>query len=262
MRSPPVKVLANDLRLPIIQPPRLRDPEVLQKLSNWKPDLIVVAAYGQILRKDILELPPHGCLNVHASLLPRWRGAAPIQAAILNGDDASGATIMLMDPGVDTGPIISQRSVSIEDTDTAGTLSPRLAQLGADLLIETIPAYLDGDLKPYPQEDPLASSAPMLAKADGKLDFSQAAQELERRVRAFNPWPGTFTLFQEKSLKIHRARAEASTSLNPGQPGIHNDLPAIGTSQGMLVLKEVQPAGKKPMPGDVFLRGARGWVEF
>ena len=262
MQPPPVKVVASDLGLTIIQPPRLRDREVLQQLKDWKPELIVVTAYGQILRQNVLELPPHGCLNVHASLLPRWRGAAPIQAAILHGDANTGVTIMRMDAGVDTGAIISQREQAITDEDTAETLSPRLAQLGANLLIETIPGYLTGDTKPFPQDDTQATYAPMLSKSDGELDFNQNADELARQVRAFNPWPGTFTRFQDKTLKIHRAHTGDNKSLKPGQPGVFNDLPAYGTSQGLLVLDEVQPAGKKPMSGEVFLQGARGWGKF
>jgi methionyl-tRNA formyltransferase len=267
LTPPPVKQLARELQLPVIQPRRLREQEAMETLQAWKPDLIVVAAFGQILRLELLSLPPFGCVNVHASLLPRWRGAAPIQAAILNGDEKTGITIMLMDPGVDTGPILNQRALSIAPDETAGSLSPRLARLGADLLLETLPAYLGGDLQPQPQDESLASYAPLLKKEDGLLDFSQPAGYLARKVRAFNPWPGTYTLWQGETLKIHRAHAvEPADQTNgrmpaPGRLTVHAGLPAITTSAGLLVLEELQPAGKKSMPGKAFLQGARGWGE-
>lgn len=258
LTSPPVKVLAESLGLPVIQPRRLREPEAMQSLTAWDPDLIVVAAFGQILRQDVLGLPRHGCLNIHASLLPRWRGAAPIQAAILNGDAETGVTIMKMDPGIDTGDILSQRSVPILPTDTAETLGDRLAQTGATLLAGTLPGYLRGEIKPEPQAEAGASYAPMLKKEDGLLDFSQSAAALERRVRAMLPWPGAYTYWQDQPLKIHRAHA-APEQASPGKLLVVEDLPAIGTKSGCLVLDEVHPAGKRTMPGDIFLRGARSW---
>jgi methionyl-tRNA formyltransferase len=247
--------------IPVIQPQRLTEHEAMTQLQNWSPELIVVAAFGQILKPDLLNLPRHGCLNVHASLLPRWRGAAPIQAAILHGDEKTGTTIMRMDPGLDTGPIISQSEISIKPDETAGSLSNRLAELGAGLLIETLPAYLEGHIHPKPQDDSLATYAPMLKKAEGQLDFSQPADELARRVRAFNPWPGIFMNWGKNRIKIHRARSEKTSSADVGMTVIHTGLPAVLTGDGLLVLEEVQPAGKKAMPGDVFLRGARGWGE-
>jgi methionyl-tRNA formyltransferase len=265
--SPPVKQRALEFQLPVIQPHRLREPEVMDTLRSWKPDLIVVAAFGQILRLEVLSLPAFGCVNVHASLLPRWRGAAPIQAAILNGDDRTGITIMLMDSGVDTGPVLAQGSLPISPDDTAGSLSPRLARLGADLLVETLPAYLDGRLQPQPQDDALASYAPMLKKEDGLLDFNQPAEYLARKVRAFDPWPGAYTIWQEEPLKVHLAHAVEpeehtnGTIYASGRHTSHAGLPAITTSQGLLVLDELQPAGKKSMPGKAFLQGARGWGE-
>ena len=153
LASPPVKILAQSLSLPVIQPNRLKEPEAQAQLAAWAPDLIVVAAFGQILRQNVLDLPPHGCVNVHASLLPRWRGASPIQAAIRTGDAQTGVSIMRMDAGVDTGPVLAQRAIPILPEDTAGALSDRLAQLGADLLIETLPAYLNGKIIPQPQDD-------------------------------------------------------------------------------------------------------------
>lgn len=260
LTPPPVKVLTRELGLPVIQPKNLRQPEALEQLQDWDPEVIVVAAFGQILRPNVLDLPPHGCVNVHASLLPRWRGAAPIQAAILHGDETTGVTIMKMDPGVDTGPILAQEPIPISPTDTAGTLSPKLAQLGADLLVETLPGYLSGDIEPKPQDDSQATYAPMLKKSDGELDFSETAEVLARKVRAYNPWPGTFTFLNQQRLKIHRAHPVDAEAISPGQSTIYQDLPAIGTRSGLLVLDEVQPAGKKPMPGEVFLHGAKDWA--
>jgi methionyl-tRNA formyltransferase len=259
LKPAPIKILADELGLPVIQPGRLTEPKALAQLHRWSPDLIIVAAFGQILKPDVLNLPPHGCLNIHASLLPRWRGAAPIQAAILNGDLQTGTTIMLMDPGLDTGPIISQREMQIAPDDTAGSLSSRLAKLGAELLVESLPAYLNGDLIPKSQDDSLATYAPMLKKSQGRLDFSQPAEELARRVRAFNPWPGTFMIWKGSRLSIHHARTENSSSTAIGKRSIHAGWPAVVTGDGLLVLVEVQPAGKRSMPGDVFLRGARSW---
>jgi methionyl-tRNA formyltransferase len=259
LTPPPVKLLAGELGLPVIQPPRLRQPEAMEQLHAWTPELIVVAAFGQILRLDVLELPRLGCVNVHASLLPRWRGAAPIQAALLNGDTETGVTIMLMDPGVDTGPIMAQRSLAIDPDDTAGSLSTRLAQLGADLLIHTLPAFLSGILHPHHQFEAHATYAPMLKKEDGQLDFSRPAVDLVNQVCAFNPWPGAFTVRQDQLLKVHRAQAAETASPGQGVETVYQGMPAIGCGERLLVLEEVQPAGKKTMSGKDFLLGARDW---
>jgi methionyl-tRNA formyltransferase len=225
--------------------------------------VIVVAAYGQILKPDVLELPPSGCINVHASLLPRWRGAAPIQAAILAGDMETGVTIMKMDSGVDTGPILSQRSIPIAPDETGGSLFEKLSTLGADLLVETLPHYFSGEVVPQIQPEQGSTYAPMLKKEDGLLDFTQPAAALERRVRAMYPWPGAYFEWQGGYLKVHKAHtAFVFTYMfqSPGTRTIYNDLPAIyGGNNTMLVLDEVQPAGKKPMPGKAFLAGVRNW---
>jgi len=255
---PAVKLAAQALGLSLIQPERLRAPEAMEQLRAWAPDVIVVAAFGQILRPDVLDLPKFGCVNIHASLLPRWRGAAPIQAAILAGDAETGVTIMKMDAGVDTGPMLSLRAIPISLDDTAGTLFKKLAQLGADLLLETLPGYLGGEIQPKPQDDSQATYAPMLKKEDGLLDFNRPAEELARRVRAMNPWPGAFMLWQDAPLKIQRAHVVA-VKAESGKHLVHQGLPAIGTADGLLVFDEVQPAGKKPMPGKAFLAGARDW---
>lgn len=267
LKAPPVKTLAQELDIPFIQPERLKQPEAMDQLRAWSPDLIVVAAFGQILKKDVLDLPRFGCVNVHASLLPRWRGAAPINAAILHGDEETGVTIMQMDEGLDTGPMLARRSIRLTRDDTAGSVFQTLSTLGADLLLETLPDYLSGKLVPQPQPEEGATYAPMLKKEDGKLDFTRDANELERRVRAFNPWPGAFMDFDGAMLKVHRAHVaplpvgEGSgvRDVEAGQRLIVQNQPAVGARGGVLVLDEVQPAGKKSMSGKVFLSGARNW---
>ena len=259
LKAPPVKTLAQELGIPIMQPEKLKQPEAMEQLRAWAPDLIVVAAFGQLLRKDVLELPRYGCINVHASLLPRWRGAAPINAAILAGDKETGVTIMQMDVGLDTGPMLSKRSIRLTPTDTAGSVFEKLSTLGADLLIETLPDYLSGKLLPHPQPEEGMTYAPMLKKEEGKLDFAQDVNELERRVRAFNPWPGAYMEFDGGMLKVHSAHVETGNA-SAGQRSIVQNQPAVGARGGVLVLDEVQPAGKKSMSGKSFLSGARNWV--
>ena len=258
LKAPPVKTLALELGIPLIQPEKLRQPEAMEQLRLWNPDLIVVAAFGQILRKEVLDLPRYGCINVHASLLPRWRGAAPINAAILHGDKETGVTIMQMDVGLDTGPMLSQRSIRLTSDDTAGSVFEKLSHLGAELLLETLPDYLAGKLTPIPQPEAGVTYAPMLKKEEGRLDFNQLAAELERRVRAFHPWPGAFMDLDGMPLKVHRARVEAGDA-GVGQRLIVQDQPAVGARAGILVLEEVQPAGKRPMSGKAFLAGGRNW---
>jgi methionyl-tRNA formyltransferase len=259
-KAPPVKLLAEELQLPVIQPERLKAPQAMAQLQAWAPELIVVAAFGQILRPAVLDLPRLGCINIHGSLLPRWRGAAPVQAAILNGDSTTGVTIMRMDPGVDTGPLLNQLALPILPEDTAGSLGLRMADLGAELLLETLPAYLEGACIPQAQDDSQATYAPMIKKEDGELDFTLPAQSLARRVRAFNPWPGTFMPWQGQALKVLSAHAAQVSTHQPGRRLIYSGLPAVEATNGLLVLDTVQPAGKKPMPGQDFLRGARQWA--
>ena len=259
LKAPPIKLLAMDLGLSIIQPEKLREPAAMEQLRLWSPDLIVVAAFGQILRPDVLALPSHGCINVHGSILPRWRGAAPIQAALLNGDSETGVTIMQMDKGVDTGAMLSQRAIKIEDEDTAGSLFEKLSTLGADLLIETLPRYLSGELQPQLQDESKATYASMLKKEDGLLDFTRTAEELVRRVRAFNPWPSAFFEWNGGMMKIHRAHAEMGNE-SAGKRLVYRGQAAVGTGSGILVLDEVQPAGKKSMSGKSFLSGTRNWT--
>lgn len=259
LKAPPVKTLALELGIPVMQPEKLRQPDAMDQLRTWNPDLIVVAAFGQILKKDVLDLPRYGCINVHASLLPRWRGAAPINAAILAGDEETGVTIMKMDVGLDTGPILSKRSIRLTRDDTAGSVFEQLSKLGADLLIETLPEYIAGHLQPVPQPEEGMTYAPMMKKEEGQLNFSHDVNELERRVRAFNPWPGAFMDFDGMLLKVHRARVEAGQAAERQRLTV-GDQPAVGARGGILILEEVQPAGKKPMSGKSFLSGARNWA--
>ena len=256
---PPVKMTALRLGFPVMQPEKLALPAAMAQLQAWAPDLIVVAAFGQILRPALLDLPRFGCINVHGSLLPRGRGAAPIQASILAGDQETGITIMKMDPGVDTGPILNQCTIQISPDDTGGTLFARMAPLGAELLLETLPRYLSGELVPWPQPAQGATYAPLLKKEDGRLDFTRSAVELERRVRAFDPWPGTWFDWNGFPLKVHRVCVSGERSPGAGYRLILDGHPAIGTGEGILILEEVQPAGKKAMPGTAFLAGARDW---
>jgi len=263
LTPPPVKQLAGELGVSVIQPPRLKEPGAMQQILAWQPDLIVVAAFGQILRPDVLELPRFGCINVHASLLPRWRGAAPIAAAILNGDQETGITIMKMDAGIDTGGILSQATEPILPDDTSISLADRLANLGAALLIKTLPEYLAGSLRPLPQDETKASYAPILKKENGLLDFNQTAITLDRQVRAYLPWPGAFMFWQGQPLKIHRTSVGKQTNedepANPGQFIRYQGYPAVQTRHGVLVLESLQPAGKRVMTGKAFLQGVKDW---
>lgn len=260
LKAPPVKLLAQELNIPVMQPQKLREPEAMQQLQAWNPDLIVVAAFGQILKKEVLEMPKYGCINVHASLLPRWRGAAPINAAVLAGDEETGVTIMKMDVGLDTGSMLAMKKIRIKPDDTAGSLFEALSTLGADLLIETLPAYMDGKLTPQPQPEVGVTYAPMLKKEDGLLDFTQPAVDLERRVRAMNPWPGAWFEWNGAPLKVHKAHVGQGKA-EAGKRLIEQNQPAVGAGGGVLILDEVQPPGKKSMNGKSFLAGARNWLD-
>ena len=267
LQPSPVKTLAQKYGLTVLQPVSLRDPETLAALRSMRPAVIVVAAFGQILRPQVLDLPPAGCINVHASLLPRWRGAAPVAAAILAGDDTTGVTIMQVDAGLDTGPILNQRSFVIAPDGTQESLTARLATLGADLLRDTLPDWLAGKIKPRPQDDALATLAPRIRKEQGRINWSDPADGIARKVRAFYPWPGAFACWRDTPLRIVRAVAtteypmgkEGSSPL-PGMVIAGADVPAVVTGRGLLRLLEVQPPGKRPMPADAFARGARGFV--
>jgi methionyl-tRNA formyltransferase len=261
IQSPPIKILSNALGIPVFQPQQLKGEDFIQKLKGMTPDAIVVAAYGKILPKPVLNLPEYGCINVHASLLPRWRGASPIQHAILCGDEKTGVTIMLMDEGVDTGPILSQSEISVDSQETAETLSSKLANEGAELLIHTIPQYFSGRITIRQQNEEGITYTSLLKKEDARMDFAKDADYLERQVRAFNPWPICFFEWKSNFLRVIKSEVSNSKLLESGQRGIADKYPSVGTSTVDLKLIEVQPAGKRVMSGKDFLNGVRDWAE-
>ena len=256
---PPVKEEALKYNIPVYQPLKVREPEFMETLKNLAPDVIVVAAFGQIIPKAILDLPEFGCLNIHASLLPKYRGAAPIQQAVINGDKEAGVTIMKMGTGLDTGDMISRASVLLAEDETGGSLFDRLSELGAELLVKTLPSVFDGTAvyEPQPEESP-TPYAGMITKQMGLLDFQKDAETLERLIRGLNPWPSAYTYLNGKTLKIWKAAVEKSGSEpeNPGtiikadKDGIH-----VVCGQDLLILQEVQLEGKKRMDAAAFLRG-------
>lgn len=262
LTAPPVKEAALARGLPVWQPPTLRAPEAVAHLRALAPDLIVVVAFGQILRAEVLAIPPHGCLNVHGSLLPKYRGAAPVAAAILAGESETGVTLMQMDAGLDTGPILAQATCPIAPDDTAATLRDKLCHLGADLLLETLPRWLAGEIAPQPQDDSQATYCRPIAKADGELDWQSPAEVLARQVRAYNPWPAAFTFWQGRLLKVLRA-APLPAWRGAGRAGQVVALEGgvgVVTGGGLLRLEEVQLAGKRAMTAEEFLCGQRDVV--
>jgi methionyl-tRNA formyltransferase len=258
---PAVKQTALAHSIPIIQPKSLRNGDSADRIEAWEPDVIVVAAFGQILPEAVLGIPPSGCVNVHASLLPRWRGAAPIQAAILHGDRETGVTIMRMDAGLDTGPIIAQERIPILDDDTAESIFTRLSQLAASLLVDVLPGYVAGRIQPIPQDNGRATYAPTLKKGEGRLLFAAPAEQLARQVRAYHPWPGTHFFWAGQRIKVLAARPHPAQDGSPiGATSVVEGLPAVQTGKGMLILERVQPAGRRPMDGRSFLNGARSFA--
>ena len=256
-----VKLTAESLNLEVYQPQNVNSNPSLDRFKSWDPDLIIVAAFGQILSPNLLALPRHGCLNVHASLLPRWRGASPINAAIFHNDSHSGITIMKMAEGLDDGPILTQNSTPIDPDETAGSLSDRLSIMGAELLVNAIPPYISGDIQPQPQDHSNATYAPLLKKKDGELDTTQTAEQLARKIRAYLPWPGTFTFWKDQRLIIHRAHEVNVTSPGSGVFTTYEGIPAVGTREGLLVLEILQLAGKRKLSGKEFLLGTPDWAE-
>lgn len=255
----PIKDVALARDLPLFQPASLHPPEAVARLADWAPDVIVVAAFGQLLLQPVLTLPPHGCLNIHASLLPRYRGAAPIPAAILDGETVTGVTLMHMDEGLDTGPIVAQAECPIVPEDTTETMTAKLAELGADLLAGTLSGWLAGEIQAQPQDDSLATYCSLLKKKDGYLDWIQSAAHLDRQIRACDPWPGAYTTWRGQRLKVLRAHAWPEWQ-REGQPGQVVELESgigVVTGQGVLELVEVQRQGKRPMAAAVFARGQR-----
>lgn len=259
MMPTPVKEEALKHEIPVLQPVKVRDPEFVEKLKSLAPDIIVVAAFGQIIPKSILDMPKFGCINIHASLLPKYRGAAPIQQAVIDGEKESGVTIMKMGMGLDTGDMISQAVVTLSEDETGGSLFDRLAETGASLLIQTIPSIENGTATytKQPEESPTPYAA-MITKKMGLLDFSRNAEVLERLVRGMNPWPSAYTYLNNKTLKVWKAVVEDAESgkVAPGtivgvdKKGIH-----VACGEKILVLQEVQLEGKKRMETDAFLRG-------
>jgi|Deesub1362A_J573_1020465.scaffolds.fasta_scaffold00169_31 methionyl-tRNA formyltransferase len=253
---PPVKVEAQRHGLPVLQPLKAREEDFIRDLRRLGPDLIIVVAYGQILPPDIIHMPRMGCINLHASLLPKYRGAAPINWAIINGERKTGVTTMLMDEGMDTGPVLLQKEIEIDKEDTAGTLSKRLASEGAELLITTIEGLKRGEIRPVPQSGE-TSYAPPLKKADGLIDWSMPATRLHNFIRGVTPWPGAYTFLDTQRLKIIKAVPVDGE----GRPGfierVSKDELLIGTGKGLLSIKEIQIEGRAVMDIRAFLQGHR-----
>jgi methionyl-tRNA formyltransferase len=256
LTPPPIKVAAREVGLKVAQPVNLRDETFLEELASGKPEFIIVVAYGKILPKMVLDLPRRGCVNVHASLLPRYRGAAPIAWAIIRGEEKTGITTMLMDEGLDTGPVLSQQEIEIGADDTAATLGRKVADAGASLLIETIKGMRSGSVKPLPQTDD-ATYAPPLKKEDGIIDWSRSAVEISHFVRGMQPWPGAYCSINHERVTLLRTMPVEGE----GRPGvierILKDSFLIGTGHGLLSIAELQPAGKKPMPASAFIHGRK-----
>ena len=256
-----VKGIALQHQLPVFQPRSLRSPQALEEMRKLEPDVIIVSAYGRILPPAILEVPPHGCLNVHPSLLPRHRGPSPIQAAILAGDQETGVSIMKMDVGMDTGPVLAQIKVSIGPDDTGGTLADRLAILGSELLPEVLQGWVEGKIQAEPQNEGNASYSHLIQKEEGVIDWGLPAEVIWRQVRAFNPWPTAYTHFRAKVIKILEAYP---LSLAAGTPGkvmpLGQDRAGVACGEGVLELKSVQLEGRRPMPLADYLRGQRDFL--
>jgi methionyl-tRNA formyltransferase len=260
---PPVKAAALELGLRVLQSASLRrDAAVKEALRALQADLFVIAAFGQILRVDVLAMPRRGVIGVHASLLPRWRGAAPIAAAILNGDERTGISLMLTDQGMDTGAVIARASLAIAADDTTASLEARLAEQGACLLLETIAPWLSGTLHAQVQDDALATEAPPLRKEQGAINWHRSALAIDRQIRAMTPWPGAYCGCGSGYLKIWRAHPlpDWVGDVPPGYVLEHDREVAVATGRGLLVLDELQLAGKKSMAAGQFARGRRGFV--
>ena len=258
----PVKQAALDYHIPVWQPGSLKKAENSAKLAELHADLYIVAAFGQILPQAVLDQPRYGTLNIHASLLPKYRGVSPISEAILQGDAETGVTIMLLDAGIDTGPMLARRSIPIDEDDTTGSLTDKLAQLGAKTLLEMLPLWVNGKITPRPQDASLASYTHMLRKEDGAIAWQEPAALLARKVRAYTPWPGAYTHWRGKLLKIISAQASNQVSGETVKPGTvyapqeqGRKTLAVVTGNGALIVRQVQIEGKRAMSADEFLRG-------
>ncbi|MEO8456311.1 MAG: methionyl-tRNA formyltransferase [Chloroflexota bacterium] len=260
LAPPPVKTAAESLGLTVIQPPTLRDEAVLNQLRALEPEAMVAVAYGQILRQALLDIAPRGVLNVHPSLLPKHRGASPIAGAILAGDDETGVSIMLMDAGMDSGPVLAQRRVPLSGDETTGALTASLAEVGADLLAETLPRWLAGEIEPQPQDGSQSTVTRLIKKEDGAIDWSLSAEEIARRVRAYNPWPGASTILNGETLHIWRAVSVAGSSGEPPgtivvPPEAIDPALSVQAGDGLLEVHDLQRAGRKSLSATDFLRG-------
>jgi len=253
----PVKVIARREQIPVLQPAKMKDPSFMAELSGWKPDVIAVAAFGRILPPAILSFPPRGCINVHASLLPKYRGAGPIQWALINGETETGITTMLMDEGMDTGAILLQATMAIGQDDTAGSLSSRLADLGGRLLVETLAQLKTGTLTPRSQDHGQATLAPLLKKEDGAVNWTMSATSIANRIRGLTPWPGAYTFLRMDRWTISRSVAlDEATNLAPGQiTALTKDAIHVATGKGVLAIRELQPANGRRMPAGQYLAG-------
>ena len=259
MRAPAAKVEAERLGIPVFQPRSFREPEAVAELAAVEPDLIAVAAYGRILPQAVLDLPGRPVVNIHPSLLPRWRGPSPVAAAILAGDRETGVSIMELVPEMDAGPVLAARPFPIAPDDTTGGLEARLAEEGATLLVETLPAWLAGDLRATPQDESAVTVCPLLEKGDGHLRADMTAVEAERAVRAYDPWPRAFVTYNGDRLAVWRAHvADAGEGYVPGAITVVAGKPAVVFREGALVLDEVQRSGSRRIPGEAFLNGERG----
>jgi methionyl-tRNA formyltransferase len=256
VEPPPIKKALATSKILVSQPARIKDEQTIGEIRALKPDVIVVMAYGQILPRDVLEIPKIACLNLHASLLPRWRGAAPIQAAIAAGDRETGITVMYMDEGLDTGDILLQRAIIVRPEETGGSLRDRLAQIAPQALLESLELLATGGASRIPQDNALAIYAPKLKREDGKIDWSDPAEAIERKIRAFNPWPGAFMKFDGRNLKIFSAIIVALRG-SPGEILQSEKELVVAAGEGALSLREVQLEGKRRMTAAEFLRGHR-----
>lgn len=255
----PVKQAAVSLGLKVVQPDNLKNRETLAELAAFKPDLIVVAAFGQILTQSVLDLPEYGCINIHPSLLPKYRGAVPVTASILNGDSFAGVSIMLMDKGLDTGAVLSQAQIPVLAYDNTEILTDKLSLVGAFMLLETLPDWVKGRISPRPQDNAAASYFSTVSRESGEIDWSEPAEVIWRKVRAYYPWPGCFTRWQGKNLKIIEALPQSAVSgMSSGHVVILPDGSAgVGTGCGILKIVALQMEGRKPMSSIEFLRGRR-----
>jgi methionyl-tRNA formyltransferase len=256
-KSGAVKAAAVELGLPVVQPTSLASPEILDALEQWKPDVIVVAAYGKILPPRILSLPRMGCVNLHASLLPRYRGSSPISAAILGGDRVTGVCTILMDHGMDTGDILLRKEIAILETDTAGTLHDRLMGQGADLVVGTLKGMAESRIQAVPQDHEKATYTSLLTKEDGRIQWERDAEYLARLIRAMNPWPGVFSEISGESIKIWEGVAVEGTERPGAIAGIQPEGLLVGTGKCLLLLRQVQAPGKKRVSAAEFARGRR-----